>query len=371
METRELSVLAEAMNGMAKDLDEKIEAAVRQRNEMETVLSSMVEGVLAIDQNDSIISLNEAAARLFNIDIKLSPGKALHNTIRNMDLYRIVKRTFSTGQTVEGELTLKQDVEKIIQVHGTLLKNATGETNGILLVFNDLTRIKQLESLRRDFVANVSHEIKTPLTSIKGYVETLLNGAMYDKIDAEKFLKIVLKQADRLNGIVNDLLSLSKIENDNEKGIFFLTRCSLLDVIETAVLNCQAIAKERRVTVEVSCDKLFMAQVNPPFLEQALVNLVSNAIQYSQYGKIVRVEVEEKRDEMVIKVEDNGSGISSEHLPRIFERFYRVDKARSRNAGGTGLGLAIVKHIAQGHKGRVSVESEPGKGSVFSLFLKK
>ncbi len=234
---------------------------------------------------------------------------------------------------------------------------------------HDVTRLRGLENVRRDFVANVSHELKTPITSIKGFVETLLDGAMHDPADARRFLKIVAAQADRLNEIIEDLLTLSRLEGDTDKTGISLQTGRVRDVLQAAAATCQLKAAEKNVAIELACDAELRIEINAALLEQAVVNLVDNAVKYSPEDHTVHIEATQTAAGTVIRVRDRGCGIGADHLPRLFERFYRVDKARSRKLGGTGLGLAIVKHIAQAHGGRVTVESVPGKGSVFSLHL--
>jgi two-component system phosphate regulon sensor histidine kinase PhoR len=235
---------------------------------------------------------------------------------------------------------------------------------------NDISNVRRLETLRRDFVANVSHELKTPITSIKGFVETLLDGALDHRDDAERFLDIVAKQADRLGAIVEDLLSLAKIEQSEETANLDLHDAGVKSVLEAAIRNCEGLARERRVNVALDMAGTDVtADINPPLLEQAVTNLLDNAIKYSPPDRQVVVSAAARNGEVTIAVRDEGVGIEAEHVPRLFERFYRVDKARSRKLGGTGLGLAIVKHIVSAHRGRVEVQSTPGVGSTFTIHL--
>jgi two-component system, OmpR family, phosphate regulon sensor histidine kinase PhoR len=236
-------------------------------------------------------------------------------------------------------------------------------------VLHELTRLKELEKVRRDFVANVSHELRTPVTSIKGFVETLLEGAMYDAADLPRFLRIVASQADRLGAIIEDLLMLSRIEQEGEKAEIVLAPTPLRGVLEAALEVCQMKAVQKGIDVQLDCLPALQTAANAPLLEQAVINLVDNAISYSPAGQVVHLSAKQEEKEILIQVRDHGCGISREHLPRIFERFYRVDKARSRKLGGTGLGLAIVKHISQLHGGRASVESTLGLGSTFTIHL--
>jgi two-component system phosphate regulon sensor histidine kinase PhoR len=218
-------------------------------------------------------------------------------------------------------------------------------------------------------VANVSHELKTPITSIKGFVETLLAGALREPENAENFLKIIAKQTERLNEIIDDLLTLSRIEQEAERRQIFLNGQKIKGVLQSAILVCETKATAKNIALELNCPEDLRAQINPPLLEQALVNLLDNAIKFSEPGRMVQVEAQREGPQVIIRVRDQGSGIPPEYLPRIFERFYRVDAGRSRKIGGSGLGLAIVKHIALAHGGRVTVASVPGKETVFSLHL--
>jgi two-component system phosphate regulon sensor histidine kinase PhoR len=236
-------------------------------------------------------------------------------------------------------------------------------------VFSDVTQLRRLEDMRRDFVANVSHEIKTPLTAIKGFVETLHQNAVETPEEAQRFLGIIAKHVDRLNTIIEDLLMLSRIENEGERGDIMREKTRLRDIFQNAVQICRPQADEKRIRVEMEGDEGLAAMVDPVLLEQAAVNLLDNAIKYSDPEKTVRIRARRLDREIQVQVQDHGIGIEKKHLPRLFERFYRVDKARSRALGGTGLGLAIVKHIAQAHGGHVTVESRLGQGSLFTIHL--
>jgi two-component system phosphate regulon sensor histidine kinase PhoR len=369
-DAREAAKLAETMNQMAAQLSERIEREVRQRSEQEAVLSSMVEGVFAVDVDERIISMNQAAARLFHANLDKIGGKDLQEVVRNPDLQRFVSSALSSETPVESEIFLAgPGGEQVLQANGTVLRDSSGREIGAVVVLNDVTHLRRLESVRRDFVANVSHELRTPITSIKGFVETLLDGALQDSQDTRHFLQIVAKQADRLNAIIEDLLTLSRVEQEAEKAEIVLAEHSVTEVVTAAVELCAPKAAKKEVRLEQHCPPDLKARINAPLLEQAVINLLDNAIKYSEVGSLVVVQAEESGEEVVVSVEDHGCGIAPEHLPRLFERFYRVDKARSRRLGGTGLGLAIVKHIAQTHNGLVTVKSEPGHGSLFSIHL--
>jgi two-component system phosphate regulon sensor histidine kinase PhoR len=240
---------------------------------------------------------------------------------------------------------------------------------GVLVVLNDITRLRKLENIRKDFVANVSHEIRTPITAIKGFVETLRDGAMQSPEEADRFLGIIQNHVQRLESLVEDLLSLSRIEEDTEKEAIALEEKAVKDVLAGALQLCQMKAEPKQIRMVLSCKQDVVARINPSLLEQAVVNLLDNAVKYSEPGKSVWVEMDKTEKDVLIRVRDEGCGIEKQYQERLFERFYRVDKARSRKLGGTGLGLAIVKHIMEAHGGRVSVESQPGRGSTFTLHL--
>jgi two-component system phosphate regulon sensor histidine kinase PhoR len=365
----ELGSLAEALNHMAQQLEDRIQALTRQGQEQEAILSSMVEGVLAVDPKGRLLTLNRAGAQMLGVSSAAVQDFSIQEVVKDPDLKWFLTRTLSAKEPLEEEVVLKTDGSRIIQAHGTSLRGAEDLPLGTLIMFHDVTHLRRLESARRDFVANVSHELKTPITSIKGFVETLLAGALQEPENAENFLRIIARHTDRLNEIIDDLLSLSRIEQEAERGQIFLETGRVREVMEAAIRVCEAKAAEKGLTLKLSCPEGLRARLNAPLLEQALVNLIDNAIKFSEPGSVVQVEGEGVGAEVVVRVRDQGRGISPEHLPRIFERFYRVDASRSRKIGGTGLGLAIVKHIAQAHGGRVTAASTPGEGSVFSLYL--
>jgi two-component system phosphate regulon sensor histidine kinase PhoR len=368
-ESEEIGALAESLNRMAVELREHIDTVMRQRNEIEAVLSSMVEGVIAVDMEERVISMNHAAAKMFGCDPAEVQGRSIQEVVRNTVLHQFVKNALSSQEAVEKEIVLSSDGDRFLNGHGTLLRDAEGKQIGALIVLNDVTRLLRLEKIRREFVANVSHEIKTPITAIKGFVENLRDGSVENHEDAERFLEIISKHVDRLEAIIEDLLSLSRIEQEAERKEVVLDESRLKDVLETAIQVCEANAIAKKIEVELSCAEDIVAKFDPLLLEQAVVNLLDNAIKYSGEGKTVWVEAVQAEKEIIVSVRDQGCGIEKNHLPRLFERFYRTDKARSRQLGGTGLGLAIVKHIAQAHGGHVAVESTPGKGSTFSIHL--
>lgn len=368
-DSKELGELAEVLNRLAKELGEKIALLEHQRNEQGAMFASMLEGVVAIDESERVINLNPAAERLLGIRAEGALNHSLQEAIRNSDLHKLVDLAFLKGEPVEGDIVLYNGEERYLQTHVTTLRNSVGRSVGALVVLNDVTRLRKLENLRRDFVANVSHELKTPITSIKGFVETLQEGAVNQPEDAQRFLGIIAKHADRLNSIIEDLLSLSRIEQQSDLSPVELETAPLREVLNSAIQLCQPKAGAKNIKIALDCEPALTARINPPLLEQAVANLIDNAVKYSNPGKPVIVRATADSGVVRISVEDQGPGIAAEHLPRIFERFYRVDKARSRQLGGTGLGLSIVRHISLAHGGTVGVQSTVGQGSTFTITL--
>lgn len=364
----ELAQLASALHILREQLVERGLTIGRQDTEQEAVLDSMIEGVLAIDARQRVVGINRAAADLLGLDLDTVAGRPMQDVIRNPDLRRFALRAIDCREPVEDDIVLPGPRDRTIRVRGTALRDVSGE-GGAVIVLNDVTDLKRLETVRRDFVANVSHELKTPVASIKGFVETLIDGAADDPDDCKRFLGIIARQADRLEAIIEDLLALSRIEQSEGAGALPVERAAIAAVLQTAANDCLPRASDRKIRLEVACDAALEGSVNAPLLEQAVINLIDNAIHASDAGDTIRILAAHEGDALAILVRDEGCGIATEHLPRLFERFYRVDKGRSRIQGGTGLGLSIVKHIVQAHRGTVSVTSIPGAGSTFTLRL--
>ncbi len=334
--------------------------------QQQVLFNSMLEGLLLLDRNRRIYLANRAFKNLFGIKAELR-GKTIMEALRVRELAEIVERVEGEGQMFDYELKLPDLSERWLQVNAAAISNSAGEREGTILVFHDLTRLKQLERTREEFVANVSHELRTPLSLIKGYVETLLDGARNNPEVAERFLKIIERNAQRLDLLIQDLLTISALEAGRVK--LNLQTVELRPLVEKVLGDLKPPADNKSISfVNQLPDLIATADVGR--LEQVFANLVDNAIKYGRTQGTVTIGGGKTGDGRIeVFVQDDGPGIPPESLDRIFERFYRVDKARSREQGGTGLGLSIVKHIVQNHGGKVWVKSEPGKGATFFFTL--
>ncbi len=365
--TRETAALTEAMRDMADRLQEKLTTIELLLEEQRAIFDSMADGVLVVDPEERVLDLNRAAAALLGLEVDGARGRPLLEVARSARLNELVRASLGSAAPVVGDLTLYGAQERFLQVRGTTLR--VGErASGALLVLTDVTRLRELESMRRDFVANASHELKTPVTAIKGFAETLAEGDL-DPEQARRFTKTIARQADQLGALVEDLLELTRLEHAREKGSLDRQEIDLAGVVWSAVELCADEARQKDIKLVVRCPEGLLVQVDPMLWQRALVNLIDNAIKYSGGHTEVVIGTERDEKETRVSVRDQGCGIPAEHLARIFERFYRVDKSRSRKLGGTGLGLSIVKHVAQSHGGDVTVASTPGQGSTFTLHL--
>ena len=391
--TRETETLAKSMNIMASRLKKRIRSEIAQRNEMEAILSSMGEGVIALDMDENVLSFNRAAARMFGGLDHHSKTRGIRDVIRNVDLWEFIeasKKNRRPGQSERGkdpashpgvhetpespmddrrDIIARHNGERALNVQVSPMLNLKGEEIGSLLVADDVTQLRKLENARRDFVANVSHEIKTPLTAIKGFVETLQCGAKNNPEELERFLGIIETHANRLELIVEDLLQLARMETSQDKKEIQFIEESALKTVKSAIDASLPNALAKDIQIETVWESDFVIKQNAPLLEQALVNLIDNAIKYSDEKSRVAISVFKDGPDVNVCVKDHGLGIVKSEQTRIFERFYRVDHGRSRDQGGTGLGLAIAKHIVAAHGGAIRVESVRGKGSVFTISL--
>lgn len=357
---------AKNINRAFEQIRKKEENALYGKSELDTVFYSMPEGFIALDMKLKINRINESAMKLLEIT-RISEGRPLQETIRDSAIHAFAEELLTRKEPLEEDFRIYAGGnDKTIKIRGNILSDRDGMTSGLLLVISDISQMIKLENMRSEFVANVSHEIKTPITAIKGSIETLLDGASENAEESRRFMQIIERHTDRLLRLLDDLLCLSRAENAKELE-FHLT--SLPGVLNNAVELCTPKAESKNIKLSSECPDNISAEISLPGFEQALVNLLDNAIKYTADGGKVAVSAAAEGEMIKIKVSDNGCGIPKEHIPRLFERFYRVDKARSRKMGGTGLGLAIVKHIINAHGGHIEVASEPGTGSTFTIII--
>jgi two-component system, OmpR family, phosphate regulon sensor histidine kinase PhoR len=362
----EIGELADTLNKMASDIEAKMKDVNSQSQQLRAIFNSMIEGVMLTDREGHIVSVNQAIERIFQVVKPDVEGKTFLEAIRNNDIAEIITAVLRAGKSVSKEIALIFPVQSIFEVNATPIFES-GSVNGCLVVIHDITEIRRLETMRRDFVANVSHELKTPLTSIKGFVETLLEGALEDKENNRNFLKIIQEHADRLDKLVNDLLSLSHLES---QGIVLDKReFNLNDQVKEVIAGFKSQLKNKGIEVTNQLPNELIINGDQDRVEQVLVNLIDNAIKFNKDKGPIKIYKQDHSGNIKIIIEDFGMGIPGKDIPRIFERFYRVDKARSRQLGGTGLGLSIVKHIIELHGGTVGVESTEGLGSKFWFSL--
>lgn len=363
----EIGELAQSLNLISEEIKDKIGKVASERAKFDLVLSSMFEGVIVTDDKERIILMNPSLRKIFFVDTN-PEGKKPLEVIRNTAVQDIVDSIVQGRQGLATkEITVNIPEEKILKVNGVpIVRNDKFE--GAILVFHDITELRRLEQIRQDFVANVSHELRTPISSIKGYAETLLEGALEDKDNAKEFISIIYQDSNRLANLINDLLDLSKIESGKMKMNF--VPLDSISVIRRAITVIENQAKAKSISIKLNLSpELPKIKVDETRFSQVMINLLDNAIKYTPENGLVTVVANVVNNTLQVDIEDTGIGISEKDLPRIFERFYRVDKARSRELGGTGLGLSIVKHIIQAHGGQVWVKSELGLGSIFSFTI--
>jgi len=364
-ETKEYASIATSINSLNKRIISNTEELRSAYAVQSSILSNMHEGVIAIDNDDNILVINPAAFNILNIKSKSIEKKPTLESIRHSEFISNLNQVQKENRFIECEINVVA-TEQYIDFAGDILEDQNGNKIGYLVVINDITETKKLENMRSEFVANVSHELKTPITSVKGYLETLIEGVSEEqRVD---FLNTALKHTNRLADLVDDILFLSKIEHNDVDLSNAFSNQNIDALLSYVIGSYSKIALDNNVNLTYSCEDNVVARVNASLLEQAVNNLLDNAIKYAENGN-VNVRLYKKSDGFCISVEDTGCGIPKEHLDRIFERFYRVDKNRSKKLGGTGLGLAIVKYICKIHGGYVSVKSKVGEGSKFKITI--
>ena len=364
----EIGQLAESFNYMASELNKTVGEAFREKNKLEAILHNMTDGVISFDKNGNISHANTVAAEMLEVD-KLD--FTLDTFTRKYDLELDEQgRGVEDGMAVQLQYTFPVG-EKYINASFSPYFNETEEIEGIVVVLQDITKQKKLDNMRKEFVANVSHEMRTPLTTIKSYTETLMYGAFEEKDMAMEFLNIINTETDRMSFLVRDLLQLSRF--DNKQVQFKFSKVYINEFISENVRQNKIHAenKKQNLILELWPDDNAYVVADRDRVNQVINNITTNAIKYSPEGATIRIYVTEDKTYYKINVSDTGMGISKEDLPRIFERFYRVDKARSRAMGGTGLGLAIAKEIMEGHDGKLTAESEYGKGTTMTMWFMK
>lgn len=363
----EIGNLAKTLDYMAEELKNKMKKVSYEEAKLDAVISSMFEGVMLTDEKGSILMMNPSLRKLFLID-SATEGKRPIEILRNNKIQEIVDNIIKTSRRYAAEETLAgMPEEKTILINGApVMRN--NRMQGAILVFHDITELRHLERIRKDFVANVSHELRTPLSNIKGYAETLLAGALQDKNNSRDFTEIIHKESERLSKIIDDLLDIARIESGKMDMAFLAVEAGPLVTKVCDILKKSALDKSIRIDISIPGDtpKLLADEGR---LAQVLLNLLDNAIKYTPEHGSIKVRASKADGFVQFDVSDTGIGIPDNDIPRIFERFYRVDKARSRELGGTGLGLSIVKHLIQAHGGQVWVRSALGKGSTFSFTI--
>ncbi len=359
----ELRELGKALNLMSEQLATRLRQLTRERTELRATLASMVEGVLLVDPQGRIVLVNQALLGLLDLSGSIV-GRTALEAFRNVLLHEMIAHSLEGREVRDRELSLAGSSERAFAANAACLHSEQGEILGAVVVLHDITRLKQLENIRKEFVANVSHELRTPLSMIKGYVETLLDEIPPDPATLRNFLATIQKHSNRLEILITDLLTISVLES--AQAPLDVAPVALGSIVEAVAEEMAAPARAKSIVLRIELPSdLPMIRANGARLHQVLSNLLDNAVKYTPLGGWACVSARTDRGHVEVCVEDNGCGIAPEHLPHLFERFYRVDRARSREMGGTGLGLSIVKHIVQVHGGRVWVESEPGRGSRF------
>jgi len=363
----EIDDLGSTVNHLAENLNQQTYEIMQNDKRINELLQNLIIGVLLINENREINIVNPRVNEILGVDLYGNVGRDYNELIQSADLVRLIERAIRKGKTQNAELTLYLQNERIVDVNVVPITGRNSEQSNYLILLYDITEIRRLEKVRTDFVANASHELRTPITALKGFSETLLDGAMDDREVLVEFLNIMHKESTRLDSMVQDILQLSKLEQKPAPDAS--ERIEVRPVIEEVVQILNQKADLKNIQCSILGSEKVQATVNQDEFKQVMLNLVGNAISYTSEGGEVKVHLSESEREAVIQVEDNGIGIPKEDQTRIFERFYRVDKARSRNAGGTGLGLSIVKWMIEGMDGRIELKSEVNKGSIFTIYL--
>lgn len=368
----EIGQLGQAINGMADSLQQQLKQIHDNEDLMQSVLSNMTGGLLMVDSDGTVVLINRAAERILHMKQDQIVGKKYHILKRNYEFMKFVEEGLNHKEYIREERHVYDPEEFILQFDGVPMFEDQGGYRGMLFLLQDVTDIRRLEAMRSEFVANVSHELKTPIAAVKGFAETLLAGGVDDEDTKRSFLQIIHDEGDRLNRLIGDILELSKIES--KRALLEYAPVDLKELFDSINEVLLPAASKKSIQMHQGVQKHLYIEGDEDRLRQIFMNLLSNAISYTLEGGRVKVEAEivnsgEEDEKVRITVSDTGMGIPKKDLPRIFERFYRVDKARSRSSGGTGLGLSIVKHLVELHNGTIRVESKVGEGSAFTVEL--
>ncbi|MGE7120110.1 two-component system histidine kinase PnpS [Peribacillus sp. NPDC046944] len=367
----ETGMLTNSLNILARNLQETEMAREMNQDRLETLVENMGSGVLLIDSKGYTTLINREFKKTFDVDSHTFLYQDYYSVIKDEEVIALIEEIFRTEKTIKRQVKIPLALKrKHFEIYGAPIIGDYDEWKGILLIFHDITELKRLEQMRKDFVANVSHELRTPITSIKGFSETLLDGAWKDEKTLKHFLSIILNESDRLQELIQELLNLSKMEQ--QEFVLKTDKVDMTTILKEIQEMLMGKLRKKEISLEVKVPShSVVIEGESDRIKQVFINLITNALAYTPNGGIVTVTVAEKEQTVDVIVQDNGIGIEEKELPRIFERFYRIDKARSRDSGGTGIGLAIVKHIVEVHKGKINVESKPGTGTTFTVTLNK
>lgn len=365
----EIGELGHAINAMAESLQIQMTRIRQNENHLQSVLSNMINGIVMMDASGSILIMNERAEQILGISAAKLIGRHYREMKQQFELSQLIIEGFETKSHIHEEITFYYPEERLLELNIVpIYQGSSSDLGGVLLVLQDVSAIRRLERMRSEFVANVSHELKTPIAAVKGFAETLLGGAVKDEETTKAFLGIIYDESERLNRLIGDILELSKIES--RRAPLILSPVDIKQFMTNTIAILEVSADQKQIEVNLTSPEELYMEGDEDRLRQIFVNLLSNAISYTPEGGKIFVNISLTEQEKVqITIKDTGIGIPEKDLPRIFERFYRVDKARSRGSGGTGLGLSIVKHLVEMHRGTITVESAVGEGTTFTLEL--